>query len=296
MWFIYPHRESELIWYGEYVTTYFTSANAGGQTHILNLDKVICCWSGSVNNISLDWFKKFRFLEVWHVFSKVAGDQSTPGNQWGALAGQQGGGSAWQSKDPCQLFNQGRCMKQAPECWYRHIYIRCGKEGHVEKECLSKKAWVILLMSLHSVQHLFTPFYNTLYIYTLWVYDAIWPSLQIRSTLTLSNNLLPSSLPHDTTGGSHMIMCELHQSLLSWMNLRLMATHYNCFPSPCWVQYKSVVASLSDLLLYSPIVICSADPRFLSDWLVWWPWTLFSYKKHVSTFNSTEEVFPKLHL
>ena len=88
MHFIYPHRESELIWYGEYITAYFMPADTGGQIYILNLDKVIHCWSGSVNNVLLDQFKKFRFLEVQHLFSKVAGDQSSPGNQQGALAGQ----------------------------------------------------------------------------------------------------------------------------------------------------------------------------------------------------------------
>ena len=47
-----------------------------------------------------------------------------------------------------------------------------------------------MVMSLHSVQHPFTPFYDTPYIYS----DTIWPSLQIRSTLTLSNGLLLLSL------------------------------------------------------------------------------------------------------
>ena len=51
-----------------------------------------------------------------------------------------------------------------------------------------------MVMSLHSVQNPFTPFYNALYIYTLWVYNTIWPFLQIRSTLTLSNGLPLSSL------------------------------------------------------------------------------------------------------
>ena len=46
----------------------------------------------------------------------------------------------------------------------------------------------------HSVQHPFTPFYDAPYIYTLWVYDAIRPSLKIRNTLTLSNGLLLLSL------------------------------------------------------------------------------------------------------
>ena len=143
MWFIYPHRESELIRYSEYITAYFVSTNAGGQNQVLNLNKAIWCWSGSVNNMLLDQFEKFRFLEVWHIFSKAAGDQGAQGNQWGSSAGQCGGVSAWWSKDPCWLFNQGKCGKKASKCWYRHVCIRCGKKGYAEKECTSKKAWVI---------------------------------------------------------------------------------------------------------------------------------------------------------
>ena len=48
---------------------------------------------------------------------------------------------------------------------------------------------------------------------------------------------------HDTTGDSHMIVCELHWLLLSWMNLGLTATPYDCFPSPCQVQHISIVTS-----------------------------------------------------
>ena len=101
---------------------------------------------------------------------------------------------------------------------------------------------------------------------------------------------------HDVADGPHMTMCMLHWLLPSWTNLRPIATHYDHSPSPCWVQCISFAASLSDLLLYSPIVVYSADLRLLSDRLVRCPRTLFSYKKHVSTFNSTEEVFPRLHL
>ena len=101
MQFIYPHRESELIWYSEYITTYFASADAGGQNQVLNLNKAIQCWSGSINNVSLDQFEKFRFLEVWHIFSKAAGDQSAQGSQQGLTTGQRGGAPTWRSKDPC---------------------------------------------------------------------------------------------------------------------------------------------------------------------------------------------------
>ena len=93
---------------------------------------------------------------------------------------------------------------------------------------------IVTLMSLHSIQHQFTPFYDALYIYALQVYVAIRPSLQIRSTLAPSNGA--SHFHHysrNTTSNSHMIMCEFHRLLLPWTNLGTMATHHDHFPSPC---------------------------------------------------------------
>ena len=127
-----PHRESELIWYGEYVTTYFVSTDAGGQNHIINLDKAICHWSGSINNVSLDQFKKLRFLKVWHFFSKAAGDQNAQGNQWGVSVW-------WRTHAGCSIKESAgsRCLSVGTD-------IGCRKEGHAEKECTSKKAWAVM--------------------------------------------------------------------------------------------------------------------------------------------------------
>ena len=81
MQFVYLHREGELLCYGEYITAYFSSSDATRQGRVLNLDKAIQQWSGSVNNVSLHQFKKFQFLEVRHVFSKAAGDLAPQGAQ-----------------------------------------------------------------------------------------------------------------------------------------------------------------------------------------------------------------------
>ena len=81
MWFVYPHREGELIYYREYIMVYFASSDAARQGRVLNLNKVIRWWSGSVNNISLNQCENFRFLEVQHIFSKAAGDLAPPGVQ-----------------------------------------------------------------------------------------------------------------------------------------------------------------------------------------------------------------------
>ena len=130
--------------------------------------------------------------------------------------------------------------------------------------------WVSTLSSTHlchfTTLHTFTPYEYMMPYAPPWKLEVLWPQVTA------------SHLHHyscDTTGGSHMIVCELHWLLLSWTNLRLMATHYDWFPSPCQVQCVSVATSLSDLLLYSPVVIRSTDPRFLSDRLVQWPQTLF---------------------
>ena len=149
------------------------------------------------------------------------------------------------------------------------------------------------MMSLHSVQHLFMPFYNAPYLYALQVYNTIWPpcKLDILWPWVMASRFHCYSC--DTASDSHMIMCEFHQLLLSWTNLGLMATHYNHFSSPCWVQCVSVVTSLSDLLLYSLIVVLSTEAKVLK-WLVSTMTTdsVFLFKKHVSTLNLTEEVFP----
>ena len=136
---------------------------------------------------------------------------------------------------------------------------------------LPSSCWWASTLSSTSLCHFMT-------LHTFMPYKYMTPYNPPCKLEVLWPQVMASCLHHysqDTARGSHMIMCELHQLLLSWTNLGPMATHYNCFPSPCQVQCVSIATSLSDLLLYSPIVICSADPRFLSNQLVWWPQTLF---------------------
>ena len=107
--------------YGEYITAYFTSSNANSQAQVPNLDKAIRRWSGSVNNVLLDQFEKYRFLEVWHIFSKAIGEQMGQGSQQGGSGGQWIRGFKWRSKDACWLFDQGKCTQQVTDCWYQHV-------------------------------------------------------------------------------------------------------------------------------------------------------------------------------
>ena len=148
------------------------------------------------------------------------------------------------------LANAWECCSVAKAgCWHYG-----GGEDRGQERWWQRRMRMTAVMSLHSIQHPFTPFYDALYIYALRVYVTIQPSLQIRSTLAPSNGTFRfHHYSRDTAGDSHMIVCEFHWLLLPWTNLGMVATHRDRFPSPCRVQCVSVVTSLSYLLLYSPI-------------------------------------------
>ena len=53
---------------------YFAFVDPGVHSRIINLNKLIHKWSGAVNSILLNKFKKFQFLEIWHLYRKTAAD------------------------------------------------------------------------------------------------------------------------------------------------------------------------------------------------------------------------------
>ena len=60
--FIFPHRETELEEYNDYITSYFVSMHLSTHAKVLNLDRAIRKHIGSVNNVSLNEFSKFCYL------------------------------------------------------------------------------------------------------------------------------------------------------------------------------------------------------------------------------------------
>jgi nucleoid DNA-binding protein len=58
--FIFPHCEAELNEYHDYITSYFASIHSSAHPRVLNLNRAIRKQVGSVNNISLNEFGKFR--------------------------------------------------------------------------------------------------------------------------------------------------------------------------------------------------------------------------------------------
>jgi hypothetical protein len=132
--FIFPHRETELDDYNDYITSYFASIHPSAHWKVLNLDKAIRNLVGAVNDVSLNEFAKFRYLETRYLHGHGTGESSTlPKDKSG------GPSSGWRKPDPCRLWNEGKCNHQASTCKFRHICEGC-RGSHRKTSCPREKS------------------------------------------------------------------------------------------------------------------------------------------------------------
>jgi hypothetical protein len=134
--FIFPHREAELDEYNDYITSYFASIHPSAHPRVLNLDRAIRKQVGSINNISLNEFGKFRYLETRHLQGHGAGESSIITKE--RAKPKDGPDSSWRKADPCHLWNDGRCGHQASACKFRHVCEIC-RGPHRKGSCPGEK-------------------------------------------------------------------------------------------------------------------------------------------------------------
>ena len=136
MHFIFPHREGEIDQYNDYITSYFASIHPSAHTKVLNLDKGIRKYVGPVNNVSLNKFNKFCYLETHHLQGHGIGESSAlpkeKGKQKDSLD------SGWRKAELCCLWNDNRCSHQASACKFRHICEICCRP-HRKGACPGKR-------------------------------------------------------------------------------------------------------------------------------------------------------------
>jgi hypothetical protein len=147
--FIFPHRETELEEYNDFITSYFASIHPTHHSKVLNLDRAIRKHVGSVNNVSLNDFNKFRYLETRHLQGHGAGESSTSSKE--KTKNKDSSDQAWRKADPCRLWNDGKCSHQASSCRFRHICELC-RGPHRKGLCSGEKnidAWLASYSSLY---------------------------------------------------------------------------------------------------------------------------------------------------
>jgi hypothetical protein len=132
--FVFPHREAELEEYNDYITSYFASVHPGSHWKVLNLDKAIRKHIGSVNNISLNDFGKFRYLETRHLHGHGAGESSTHAKERANQKESTNPSASWRKSDPCRLWNEGKCKHHVSACKFRHVCERC-RGPHCKTSC-----------------------------------------------------------------------------------------------------------------------------------------------------------------
>jgi hypothetical protein len=121
--FIFPHWETELEEYNDYITSYFTLMHPSTHLKVLNLDRAICKHIGSVNNVLLNEFNKYHYLETHHLQGHGAGKSGASSEE--KIKQRDISDLMWRKSNPCHLWNDGKCTHQASTCKFRHICELC---------------------------------------------------------------------------------------------------------------------------------------------------------------------------
>jgi hypothetical protein len=133
--FAFPHRVHELSSYGEYVVNLFAVTHPSIHSRVIAFDKAIRKRIGSVRNLELTDFEKFADLKIAHMdsigVSVVSSTSKDRGNQKGKR------GKDWKKDEPCNKWNEGKCVQAEEDCRRLHVCNRCGKGGHKGKDCRS---------------------------------------------------------------------------------------------------------------------------------------------------------------
>jgi hypothetical protein len=134
--FIFPHWVTKLEEYNDYITSYFTSMHLSTHSKVLNLDRAIWKHVGSVNNVSLNKFNKFHYLETRHLQGHGAGKSGVSSKE--KTKQRDTSDPTWRKSNPCHLWNDGKCTHQASTCKFRHIWELC-QGPHHKGSCPVKK-------------------------------------------------------------------------------------------------------------------------------------------------------------
>ena len=121
--FIFPHRETELEEYNDYITSYFALMHLSAHTKVLNLNRAIHKHIRSVNNVSLNEFNKFHYLKTHHLQGHGAGESGASSKEKSKQ--RDASDPMWRKSDPCRLWNEGKCSHLASTCKFRHICEHC---------------------------------------------------------------------------------------------------------------------------------------------------------------------------
>ena len=131
--FAFPHRIHELSSYGEYIVNLFSVTHPSIHSRVIAFDKAVRKRVGSVRNLELSDFEKFSDLKIAHMdsigVSVVAGSSKEDGRRKGKK------GKDWKKDEPCNKWNEGKCVQAEEECRRMHVCNKCGKGGHKGKDC-----------------------------------------------------------------------------------------------------------------------------------------------------------------
>ncbi|KAJ7095492.1 hypothetical protein C8R43DRAFT_840616, partial [Mycena crocata] len=146
---VFPHLADQCREWGLYILGKFSAVHDSQHHRVISFEKAGRLLASRRSDVGLDQLFHFTALETMHLNSmgRLA-VESFSGRKGPATDGTGGGRStksrngsgpkprttSGKSTEPCRLWNDGRCKREAPDCRNLHICAGCRK-SHPQSEC-----------------------------------------------------------------------------------------------------------------------------------------------------------------
>jgi hypothetical protein len=131
--YAFPHRAPELADYGEFIIDLFSVTHSSMHNRVILFDKAVRKRVGGVRNLELWDYERFSDLKIAHMdsigISVLSGASKDDGNRKGKK------NKNWKKEEPCNKWNDGKCVQEEEDCRRLHVCNKCRKAGHKGRDC-----------------------------------------------------------------------------------------------------------------------------------------------------------------
>ncbi|KAJ6628406.1 hypothetical protein B0H10DRAFT_1659657, partial [Mycena sp. CBHHK59/15] len=140
---IFPHLTEQYRYWGHFILAKFAAVHESQHQHVINFEKAGRLLASRWADVGLDQYAQFSALETMHlnsmghlaVESVLEGSgrsKNQPPHGSGSGRGSSNNGASkskgrngGKSTEPCRLWNNGRCKREAADCRNLHICTGC---------------------------------------------------------------------------------------------------------------------------------------------------------------------------
>ncbi|KII82749.1 hypothetical protein PLICRDRAFT_85053, partial [Plicaturopsis crispa FD-325 SS-3] len=132
--YAFPHRQRELVRYGEHVIGQFAAIAPQFHSCVMDYEKAVRRRVASRRDLLLTDFFEFSDLRVQFIDIRGSGSSALPAKDSKPASARYATGEARRSES-CRRWNGGECSLTSSACRFRHVCSTCGSGSHRSRDC-----------------------------------------------------------------------------------------------------------------------------------------------------------------